>query len=670
MQCSNDLERLLDIGFGRNEINLEAQIIEESSLESVLFLMNKDLKAEIQNTRDQLSACSDQSYMREELIKLINVVQELSVHFDLTLAVLDSKSEEEVDQIKQKFASISKAYQNLKSKDSLSPYAVKAALGIFHDKMLLELKKVAKRSFIASKGGRTHLVQKDDNIALIQIMISRFEAGCQHYPLVATFDKNDIFSLPKSTPVWQDIYKSAVFREILTKAEVDESFKLLYFLSNLGHLIIKRLTENQHTSHIRGIFNLVKDIVYYGLQQSKAETQALVYLINPDPEAAFKAWNLIDHPWVTPFTDRRLPLIGYDDLIYIPRLFPQITKQRVLKEYEDGVINKIVPMTPEELQGPDLVSDKANVLKELFVNRPGKIPVRILKTEHLDVPEAKVCTIKGFFQNAKNTLMGACTRRARPAPTNDNEEHAIIIHLHGGGFVAMTSASMRIYLSRWCKNLKMTCFSVDYRTAPKDPYPNALDDVWQAYLWITNYAENVLGIKNQKVILAGDSSGGNLAIAVTLRIIKAGLKPPQGLMMVYPCLQLDLNYASPSSFQALDDPMLHISLLKLCIKSYVGDMKGLEDPFISPVFASDEILEKMPPVRIITGSEDPMQDDNWRLLHRLRGLNKDVKMIVHQHLSHAFMAHQDLKNYRLYIEEACELIRELVGIKADNNEKN
>jgi len=80
----------------------------------------------------------------------------------------------------------------------------------------------------------------------------------------------------------------------------------------------------------------------------------------------------------------------------------------------------------------------------------------------------------------------------------------------------------------------MTCFSVDYRKAPKDPYPNALDDVWQAYLWITNYAENVLGIKNQKVILAGDSSGGNLAIAVTLRIIKAGLKPPQGLLMVYP----------------------------------------------------------------------------------------------------------------------------------------
>ena len=108
-------------------------------------------------------------------------------------------------------------------------------------------------------------------------------------------------------------------------------------------------------------------------------------------------------------------------------------------------------------------------------------------------------------------------------------------------------------------------------------------------------------------------------LALTLRIIKAGLEPPKGVLMVYPCLLLDLKYASPSSFQALDDPMLHISLLKLCISSYVGkEFKGLEDPFISPVVANDELLAKLPPVRIITGSEDPMQDDNWRLVAKLR----------------------------------------------------
>jgi hormone-sensitive lipase len=633
--------------------------------------MNKDLKGEVQANKDQLAACNEQNYMKNELTKLIDIVEQMTIHFDFTLAIIASKSEEEVEEIKKKFASISKQYENVKSKENLSPYAAKAALGIFHDKMLLELKRVSKKCYIrVKKGTETKLVQKDNNLALIQIMRSRFEAGCQHYPMVLTFDQTDIFSLPKSAPVWQDIYKSAVFRQILTKEEVDESFKLLYFLSNLGHLIIKRLTESQHLPPYRGVYDLVKDIIYYGLQQSKAETQALVYLIKPDVETVFKAWNLIDHPWITPFTDRRLPLIGYDDLIYIPKLFPRITKESVLKEYEDGTINKIIPLSAEELRGPDLVSDKDNVLKELWTKRPGTIPVRILKPDHLDIPEAKVSTLKGFFHKAKQMIMSPCTRRARPVVANDNEEHAIIIHLHGGGFVAMTSASMRIYLSRWCKNLKMTCFSVDYSKAPKNPYPNALDDVWQSYLWITNYAETVLGIKNQKIIIAGDSSGGNLAIAVTLRIIKAGLKPPAGLLMVYPCLQLDLNYASPSSFQALDDPMLHISLLKLCISSYVGDMNGLEDPFISPVLASDEILEKMPPVRIITGSEDPMQDDNWRLLAKLRRLNKDVKMIVHQHLSHAFMAHQDLKNYKLYIQEACELIRELLGKTPNENEEN
>ena len=89
--------------------------------------------------------------------------------------------------------------------------------------------------------------------------------------------------------------------------------------------------------------------------------------------------------------------------------------------------------------------------------------------------------------------------------------------------------------------------------------------------------------------------------------------------MIYPCLQLDTLYSSPNSFQALDDPMLHISLLKLCIKAYVEpEFDCFNDPFISPVAASDEILAKMPLVRILTGSEDPLQDDNWRIVAKLR----------------------------------------------------
>ena len=137
------------------------------------LLVNKDLKGEVQVNKEQLAACNEQNYMKDELTKLISIVEQMSIHFDFTLAIIASKSEEEVEQIKERFASINKQYENVKSKDNLSPYAAKAALGIFHDKMLLELKRVSKKCFIkVKKGSETRLVQKDDNLALIQIMVN------------------------------------------------------------------------------------------------------------------------------------------------------------------------------------------------------------------------------------------------------------------------------------------------------------------------------------------------------------------------------------------------------------------------------------------------------------------------------------------------------------------
>jgi len=238
------------------------------------------------------------------------------------------------------------------------------------------------------------------------------------------------------------------------------------------------------------MFSLMKDIIYYGVQQSKAETQALVYLINPQIEDVFRAWNLIDHPVASKVITVRLPLMGYDDRIFIPRLFPRITKEVILKEYEENTINKICPMSPDELRAPDLLSDKKNVLKELFIQRPDKIPIRILSMNHLDFEGSRVHTVRGLIQKTTKVFTSQCSKRATTA---NSEDGAIIIHLHGGGFVAMTSASMRIYLSRWCKNLKMVCFSIDYSKAPKNPYPEALDDIWQSYLWILNYSETILG---------------------------------------------------------------------------------------------------------------------------------------------------------------------------------
>ena len=111
---------------------------------------------------------------------------------------------------------------------------------------------------------------------------------------------------------------------------------------------------------------------------------------------------------------------------------------------------------------------------------------------------------------------------------NDPTFNGLVVHIHGGGFVAMSSKSHQTYSRRWANMIKKPIFSLDYRLAPDDPYPAALDDIWQAYNWIVDNAEDILGIlieitskmtifcdkgvKPNKIIVTGDSAGGNLSL--------------------------------------------------------------------------------------------------------------------------------------------------------------
>jgi len=320
--------------------------------------------------------------------------------------------------------------------------------------------------------------------------------------MVLTIRKDDIFNYPKSSSIWQDIYKSAVFRVFLpslnfplflksstTREEVLKDFKFLYFASNLSHIIIHAQSQTKGLSKYKSITALLREILYYGTQQTKAQIKALLYLIDPQAEEAFQAWNMINSPVATLYIKIRLPFLGYDKQIFLPRLFPRITKEVILKEYEENTINKILTPNEQYLKAPELQGTEEEILKELFIEREDKVAIRILAPDHIHIKGFHPSTIKGVIQKISKKSAELCSKRKKL----ENQEGTVVIHMHGGGFVAMSSASMRIYTSRWCDKLKMVHFSIDHRLAPKNPYPDALDDVWQAYLWIINYSETILG---------------------------------------------------------------------------------------------------------------------------------------------------------------------------------
>jgi len=79
----------------------------------------------------------------------------------------------------------------------------------------------------------------------------------------------------------------------------------------------------------------------------------------------------------------------------------------------------------------------------------------------------------------------------------------LIIHCHGGGFVAQTSRSHEMYLRNWSIALDVPILSIDYSLAPEAPYPRALEEVLYAYAWALKHASTLLGSTAKKVIFVG-----------------------------------------------------------------------------------------------------------------------------------------------------------------------
>ncbi|KAL3265402.1 hypothetical protein HHI36_009608 [Cryptolaemus montrouzieri] len=142
----------------------------------------------------------------------------------------------------------------------------------------------------------------------------------------------------------------------------------------------------------------------------------------------------------------------------------------------------------------------------------------------------------------------------------------LLVHCHGGGFVAQSSKSHECYLRDWAKHLKVPILSIDYSLAPEAPFPRALEEVTYAYCWaLKNH--HLLGSTGERIIAAGDSAGANLLVTASLKCITLGIPPPHGIFLAYvPTL---INFVpSPSRLLCMMDPLLPFGFLLRCLKAY------------------------------------------------------------------------------------------------------
>uniref|UniRef100_A0A0R3RLZ8 Hormone-sensitive lipase n=1 Tax=Elaeophora elaphi TaxID=1147741 RepID=A0A0R3RLZ8_9BILA len=153
----------------------------------------------------------------------------------------------------------------------------------------------------------------------------------------------------------------------------------------------------------------------------------------------------------------------------------------------------------------------------------------------------------------------------------------LLLHCHGGGYVATTSKSHETYLRVWAKLLNCSIVSVEYSLAPENPFPRPTEEVLYAYAYIINNAAQ-LGWTGEKICMIGDSAGGNLIMSVSLKLVQLGVKRiPDGIITVYTPF-LFQYLPSPSRLLSCMDPLLHMGVVLRCIAAS-GDrseQKGID----------------------------------------------------------------------------------------------
>jgi epsilon-lactone hydrolase len=211
--------------------------------------------------------------------------------------------------------------------------------------------------------------------------------------------------------------------------------------------------------------------------------------------------------------------------------------------------------------------------------------------------------------------------------TPDCDNSRVVLYLHGGGYTIGSIEGYRDICARISDGAGTAVLSVGYRLAPEHRFPAAVEDAVTAYRWLkTN------GTAADRIVVAGDSAGGGLAISTMIALRDSGSHLPAAAVCISPLTDLAHTGASVHE-KAYADPIVTPEGSHACAVHYLGDEGDLIDPLASPLYAA---LHSLPPVLIQCGTAEVLLDDSLRLARRIRDAGGIVDLDVWPEMIHTF----------------------------------
>ena len=239
--------------------------------------------------------------------------------------------------------------------------------------------------------------------------------------------------------------------------------------------------------------------------------------------------------------------------------------------------------------------------------------------KYMDETSISMQSTKIEIRNVKDVVIKLNGRELKARIYDDNNSDSAIIYYHGGGFVFGNIESHDNLCRLISIESKLKVISVEYRLAPENKFPAALNDAFDTFHYIKEHKDE-FKIKN-KICVAGDSAGANLAAALSLKSRDKNLKMPDLQVLFYPSLAPD-NF-SRSFMEYSENYVLTGKLMEFFGSQYRDNFNDMLNPYFSPLVSDN--FKNLPPAIIVANEYDPLRDPVETFYKKLR--NDGVKAI-------------------------------------------
>jgi len=205
-----------------------------------------------------------------------------------------------------------------------------------------------------------------------------------------------------------------------------------------------------------------------------------------------------------------------------------------------------------------------------------------------------------------------------------------VLWLHGGGWVICDLDSHDAMCRLLARSSGARVIALDYRLAPEHPFPEPLEDCWDALRWVGEQHGD------RPLVLGGDSAGGNLAAVCALRARDQGGPDLALQILVYPATDLDMTRASYRQHGSGPETFLTIQEMEWFGNHYFGGQDLRANPEAAPLQAED--LSGLPPTIVVTAEYDPLLDEGLAYAERLRAAGVPVTHHHYADMIHAFFS--------------------------------